>query len=151
MLARVPSEAVVVSAYSSASLCTEILKGLFMLHTVCTVLYCTDCTVLYLHTVWPAVPVTAVVGAAPRHRSSVPQYLHHTGASREEVRCKRSRIQTYTETQICPSIYDCEDRHWALALALALALGSTHRSLVSMVVVTLPLTGESHCPSAMKM
>ena len=78
LLARVPSEAVVVSAYSSASLCTEILKGLFMLHTVCTVLYCTDCTVLYLHTVWPAVPVTAVVGAAPRHRSSVPQYLHHT-------------------------------------------------------------------------
>ena len=61
LLARVPSEAVVVSAYSSASLCTEILKGLFMLHTV-----------------WPAVPVTAVVGAAPRHRSSVPQYLHHT-------------------------------------------------------------------------
>ena len=134
LLARVPSEAVVVSAYSSASLWTEILKGLFMLHTV-----------------WPAVPVTAVVGAAPRHRSSVPQYLHHTGASREEARCKRSRIQTYTETQICPSIYDCEDRHWALALALALALGSTHRSLVSMVVVTLPLTGESHCPSAMKM
>ena len=80
LLARVPSEAVVVSAYSSASLWTEILKGLFMLHTVCTVLYCTAlyCTVLYLHTVWPAVPVTAVVGAAPKQRSSVPQYLHHT-------------------------------------------------------------------------
>ena len=39
LLARVPSEAVVVSAYSSASLWTEILKGLFMLHTVWSVLY----------------------------------------------------------------------------------------------------------------
>ena len=30
-----------------------------------------------LHTVWPAVPVTAVVGAALRHLSSVPQYLRN--------------------------------------------------------------------------
>ena len=53
LLARVPSEAVVVSAYSSASLWTEILKGLFMLHTVCTVLYC---TVLYRTIPAPGLP-----------------------------------------------------------------------------------------------
>ena len=44
--------------YSRPSLCTEILKGLFWLQTVC-----------------PAVPVTAVAGTADRHRSSRPQYL----------------------------------------------------------------------------
>ena len=53
-----PSAAVVGKKYSRPSLCTEILKGLFWLQTVC-----------------PAVPVTAVAGTADMHRSSVPQYL----------------------------------------------------------------------------
>ena len=57
LLARTPS-AEVESKYSRPSLCTEILKGLFWLQTVC-----------------PAVPVTAVAGTADRHLSSRPQYL----------------------------------------------------------------------------
>lgn len=59
--AREPSFAAVGKAYSSPSLWTAILKGLFMLQTVC-----------------PAVPVTAVAGTADRQRSSVPQYLART-------------------------------------------------------------------------
>ena len=58
LLAMRPSAAVEGWKYSRPSLCTEILKGLFWLQTVC-----------------PAVPVTAVAGTADRHRSSRPQYL----------------------------------------------------------------------------
>ena len=74
MLARVPSGAVpVASAYSSPSLCTAIYKNIF---TSFPVLKCHTLNGLFmLHTVWPGVPVNAVVGATLKHLNSVPQYL----------------------------------------------------------------------------
>ena len=75
LLAMRPSAAVVGKKYSRPSLCTEILKGLFWLQTVC-----------------PAVPVTAVAGTADMHRSSVPQYLRRLSWS------VRGRGQVWTLT-----------------------------------------------------
>ena len=102
LLAMRPSAAVEGWKYSRPSLCTEILKGLFWLQTVC-----------------PAVPVTAVVGTAPRHLSSRPQYLRWLSEGGGGGRSG----------------------------------ASTHLSLVSIGVRTLPVDGlgESHWPSAMKM
>ena len=68
-----------------------------------------------VQTVWPGVPVSAVVGATLKHLNSVPQYLE----------CFIDIIVTI--------------------------ITDPHLSFVSIAGVTVPLTGESHCPSAMKM
>ena len=68
-----------------------------------------------VQTVWPGVPVSAVVGATLKHLNSVPQYLEN--------------VLNVTVINIT----------------------NAHLSLVSIAAVTVPLTGESHWPSAMKM